>query len=145
MGVVVLAKFWFAFLPERGAVAGGLGLYSVSGQPGNYKVYLGWLASSLCSFIDTQKSPISSYQHLTQITVNMLFYLFGFFFFFKLANTLFTLENCDFFHTNMEAQIKNMLSESNLVMSLTVNGRYTLIYSFPIMYQCRFAWNSLKN
>lgn len=32
---MVLAEFWFAFLAEGRAVAGGLGLYSVSGQPGN--------------------------------------------------------------------------------------------------------------
>lgn len=32
---MVLAELWLTFLPERRAVAGGLGLHSVSGQPGN--------------------------------------------------------------------------------------------------------------
>lgn len=51
VGVMVLAKFRSAFLPERGAVAGGLGLYSLSGQPGNRTVYGGLRASSLCSLL----------------------------------------------------------------------------------------------
>lgn len=33
---MVLAEFRFAFLPERGTVAGGLGVHPVFGQPGNY-------------------------------------------------------------------------------------------------------------
>lgn len=41
VGVMVLAKLWAAFLPERRAVAGGLDLHPVSGQPGNAGVYLG--------------------------------------------------------------------------------------------------------
>lgn len=35
---MVLAELWFTFLPQRGAVAGRLGLHSVFGQPGNYVV-----------------------------------------------------------------------------------------------------------
>lgn len=30
-------------------------------------------------------------------------------------------------------------------MCLGFLGRYTLIYFFPVLFQCRFAWNSLKN
>ena len=42
VGVVVLAEFRFAFLLERGAVAGGLGVHPVFGQPGNYEVPSGF-------------------------------------------------------------------------------------------------------
>lgn len=38
---MVLAELWFTFLPQRGAVAGRLGLHSVFGQPGNYVVVSG--------------------------------------------------------------------------------------------------------
>lgn len=34
---MVLAELWFTFLPQRGAVAGGLGVHPVVGQPGNYE------------------------------------------------------------------------------------------------------------
>ncbi len=47
MGVVVLAEFRFAFLTERGAVEGGLGVHPVAGQPGNYEVPSGLLTSFL--------------------------------------------------------------------------------------------------
>lgn len=89
---MVLAKFWFAFLPERRAVAGGLGLYSVSGQPGN-DVYLGLCASSLRAFLGVIQSPISSYLHITHITSQyvVLPVWFGFS---SLGNTLFTPKKC---------------------------------------------------
>lgn len=77
---MVLAEFRSAFLPERGAVAGGLGLHSVSGQPGNYKVYLDSLPSSLRSFINAQRrllfSPVCA-SHRPPIDTFLL-YLFSF-------------------------------------------------------------------
>lgn len=44
---MVLTELWFAFLPERGTVAGGLGVHPVFGQPGNYEVPPGLLISFL--------------------------------------------------------------------------------------------------
>lgn len=39
---MVLTEFRLAFLLERGAVAGGLGVHPVFGQPGNYEVPSGF-------------------------------------------------------------------------------------------------------
>lgn len=44
---MVLTEFRLAFLLERGAVAGGLGVHPVFGQPGNYEVLLVLLTSFL--------------------------------------------------------------------------------------------------
>ena len=46
---MVLAELRFAFLPERGAVAGGLGVHFVFGQPGNYEV-----SPDLLTFFNSQ-------------------------------------------------------------------------------------------
>lgn len=52
VGVMVLAELWFALLSQRGAVAGGLGVHPVIGQPGNYEVPSALLTSFLCFMIN---------------------------------------------------------------------------------------------
>lgn len=65
VGVVVFAELWFAFLPERGAVAGGLGIHLVFGQPGNHE--------GLTSF-----QEFSSQMAQVDVSICVLFSLAGF-------------------------------------------------------------------
>lgn len=60
---MVLAELWFTFLPQRGAVAGRLGLHSVFGQPGNY-VVVSSLQPSFTSFEFKDSGALSCFYFL---------------------------------------------------------------------------------
>lgn len=65
---MVLAEFWFAFLPERGAVAGGLGVHPFFGQPGNYEVCFGYeLPPSRPLSTDSEKMAWLGMVHLKRV------------------------------------------------------------------------------
>lgn len=55
---MVFTELRVTFLPERGAVAGGLGVHPVSGQPGNYEVPHGLLTSSNSQPNERQKMAL---------------------------------------------------------------------------------------